>query len=160
MLLNQEVVALGLGVVIFWLVVTSFFLYRVTVHYRKLTAGVNRGNLSTVLEKILKEQEVSTKGIGELVKRAEKIEKKGEFHIQKIGLVRFNPFSQVGGDQSFALAILDGEKSGIVISSLHSREATRLYAKPVKGGRVEGYQFSKEEADAISKACKQQLNER
>lgn len=155
MLLSQEGVILILGLVIVWLAVATFFLYKAVAHYRKLTTGITRGNLSAVLEKILKDEETSLKRIEELVKKTEKIDKEGQSHIQKIGLVRFNPFSQVGGDQSFALAILDGEKSGIVISSLHSREATRIYTKPIKEGKVEGYQFSKEEIEAINKACKQ-----
>ncbi|PJC28376.1 hypothetical protein CO054_00495 [Candidatus Shapirobacteria bacterium CG_4_9_14_0_2_um_filter_39_11] len=72
----------------------------------------------------------------------------------KIGLVRFNPFPGTGGDQSFCLSILDGEGSGLVISSLHSRETTRIYAKPVKKGKAAGYELSTEEKQAIKNAKK------
>src|SRR5690606_27962237 len=55
-------------------------------------------------------------------------------HLQTLTLKRFNPFGDTGGDQSFILALLDGNKDGVVITSLHSRENTRFYVKSVKGG--------------------------
>lgn len=155
MLLNQQLAILFSGFIFIWLVILSLFLFKAVNHYRRLTAGVTEASLTKVLEKILKEQGLTAKKIEELVKRAEKIENDGESHIQKIGLVRFNPFSETGGDQSFTLAVLNGVNAGIVISSLHSRQSTRIYAKPIKPGKVEGTQFSKEEIEAISKACKQ-----
>ena len=71
--------------------------------------------------------------------------------VQHVGLVRFNPFQETGGDQSFALALLDGRGDGIVISSLHSRTVTRFYAKPVKGGTSQ-LSLSEEEAKAVQQA--------
>ncbi|MCJ7827770.1 DUF4446 family protein, partial [Patescibacteria group bacterium] len=75
-------------------------------------------------------------------------------HLQKVGTVRFNPFAETGGNQSFCLALLDLENSGIVISSLHSRESTRIYAKPVQKGKKQDFAFSEEEQRAIDKAKK------
>lgn len=73
------------------------------------------------------------------------------FH--KLGIIRFNPFKDIGGNQSFAIAILDGKNSGMVISSLHTREAgTRLYAKPIVKGKSEEYQLTEEENKAIAAA--------
>ena len=137
-----------------WLSLVSFFLYRLISRYGRLTAGTNKATLGEVIEKVLKEQGLASKKIEGLDKRADKIEEDGQAHIQKIGLVRFNPFSETGGDQSFTLAVLDGQKSGVVISSLHGRESTRLYAKAVKSGKVEGYKLSREENEAIEKASK------
>lgn len=154
MLLNQQIVTLVWGLIFVWLLLVSFFLYRAMAHYQRLTKGVNRAGLGVILEKILKEQGLAEKKIEEIIKKSEKMEEESQFHVQKIGLVRFNPFAETGGDQSFALAILDGVNSGLVILSLHSREATRLYAKTVKKGKVEGYQLSKEEKEAIEKACR------
>jgi hypothetical protein len=71
--------------------------------------------------------------------------------IQKVGVVRFNPFSDVGGNQSFVIALLDSKNSGLVISSLHGREGTRVYAKPVSAGKSE-HHLSTEEIQAIKKA--------
>jgi hypothetical protein len=110
--------------------------------------------LRSVLEKILKDLEGEGKRIDDLLKEIKRIKKEGVHDVQKIGLVRFNPFSETGGNQSFCLAILDGEDSGLVISGLHSRETTRIYAKPVRKGRASGYELSEEERQAIKSAKK------
>ncbi len=68
--------------------------------------------------------------------------------LQHIGLVRFNPFEDTGSDQSFAIALLDDARDGIVISSLHGRANTRLFAKPVADG-ASSHTLSDEEAEAI-----------
>jgi hypothetical protein len=66
-------------------------------------------------------------------------------------LVRYNPFQDTGGDQSFALALLDKRGDGVVVSSLHSRTMTRFYAKPIKGG-VSPLSLSEEEVQAVQQA--------
>lgn len=71
--------------------------------------------------------------------------------VQKVGMVRFNPFSEVGGDQSFSVALLDGSNNGIVITSLYIREGNRVYGKPVNNGQSK-YQLSDEENKAVEKA--------
>ena len=71
--------------------------------------------------------------------------------IQKVAVIRYNPFSDTGGDQSFAIALLDSLGNGVVLSSLHSRTDTRVFAKPVQSGRSK-FQLSDEEEDAIKKA--------
>ncbi|HET7083020.1 MAG TPA: DUF4446 family protein, partial [Candidatus Limnocylindria bacterium] len=68
--------------------------------------------------------------------------------LQHIGMVRFNPFEDTGSDQSFAIALLDDRRDGIVLSSLHGRGQTRVFAKPVEGGEST-HQLSDEEAQAI-----------
>ncbi len=91
---------------------------------------------------------------GKLSQEIEKIKKDQKLSVQKIGIVRFNPFSEVGSDQSFSIAILDGNNDGLVISSLFSRNDNRVYGKPVKAGTSE-YQLSEEEKTAIKKAIEQ-----
>jgi len=72
----------------------------------------------------------------------------------KLGITRFNPFDDVGGDQSFILTILDKNNSGAIITSLHNRDLTRIYAKPIKNGVGENITLSKEEKSAIVKTIK------
>ena len=72
-------------------------------------------------------------------------------NIQKVGFIRFNPFDDAGGNISFVLALLDAHNEGIVISSLHGREGTRMYAKAVKDGKSET-QLTEEEVEAIKNA--------
>ena len=79
------------------------------------------------------------------------LEERGRGAVQRIGVVRFNPFEDTGSNQSFALALLDGRGDGVVISSLHSRQSTRVYLKPISGGRSETA-LSDEEAEALRRA--------
>jgi hypothetical protein len=71
--------------------------------------------------------------------------------VSRVGLVRFNPFEDTGGNQSFALALLDAAGDGIVVSSLHARSGTRIYAKAIRAGRS-ATALSEEEAAAVRQA--------
>lgn len=73
--------------------------------------------------------------------------------LQKVGVVRFNPFQDSGGDQSFAIALLDQRGSGVLVSSLHGRAETRIFAKQVTNGRST-HSLSDEEQQAIREALK------
>jgi hypothetical protein len=74
--------------------------------------------------------------------------------IRHVGLVRFSPFHDTGGDQSFALALLVGERSGVVVTGLHARTDSRLYAKPVERGSS-AYSLTPEERHAMAIALGQ-----
>ena len=137
-----------------WLFLLSFFLFRTVRHYRRLTKGIARKDLETVLNRLLNDLEKEGVEIEKLKEVTEDLKKEGVFHFQKIGLIRFNPFRETGGDQSFSLALLDGENNGVVISSLYHREGTRIYAKPVKKGKGAEYELSEEEKKVIEKAIK------
>jgi len=137
-----------------WLIILSVLFYRFFGHYKKLTEGVAKKDLKSILEKIMLDISKEHRQINELSSQIKKIEKNSFYHIQKIGLIRFNPFADTGGNQSFSLALLDGEDNGLVISSLHSREVTRIYAKPIKRGKATEYQLSTEEIQAIKNARK------
>lgn len=78
----------------------------------------------------------------------ENLKKEGEFSIQKKEIIRYNPFSDKGGNQSFSIALLDGNNNGVVITSLYTKEGSRVYAKPVKNGQSE-YSLSNEEKKVI-----------
>jgi hypothetical protein len=77
----------------------------------------------------------------------------GAKSMQKFGLVRFNPFRNTGGDQSFVLALLDNHDSGILMTSIHGREGTRVYIKTVEYGKSE-HTLSAEEQAALGSAVK------
>lgn len=78
--------------------------------------------------------------------------------IRHVGLVRFSPFHDTGGDQSFALALLDGLGDGVVVTGLHSRTDSRLYAKPIQRGSSE-YALTPEEREAMDRAFRRQAVE-
>ena len=89
-------------------------------------------------------------------KKLRELEKNSKFSVQGIGIVRFNPFKESGGDQSFSIALLDGNKDGVVITSLYGREGNRVFAKPIKRGKSE-YLLTEEEKRAIEKAKENKL---
>ena len=76
--------------------------------------------------------------------------------IRHVGLVRFSPFHDTGGAQSFALALLDSQGDGVVLTGLHSRNDSRLYAKPVERGNSV-YSLTPEEREAMQIALKKDL---
>lgn len=80
--------------------------------------------------------------------RLSALETQGQSAMQRMGVVRFNPFEDTGSNQSFVLALLDSRGNGFVLSSLHSRQQTRIFLKPVTTGRTETA-LSEEEAEAI-----------
>ncbi len=111
-------------------------------------------NLEGILDNLLEKLSVNQKNVGILKSRIDTIEENSKVYIQKVGLLRFNPFSETGGDQSFVLALLDKNNDGLVISSLHSRTNTRWYAKHIKRGKSLDSELSKEEEKAINQASK------
>lgn len=104
-----------------------------------------------VLADYLEEIRATTERAKELADRAEEVGRRLERTIQRVGVVRFNAFPDVGGDQSFAIALLDNYGDGVVVSSLQGRTENRVYAKPLKRWDST-YALSEEEKQAIAKA--------
>lgn len=146
-------IQIGVAALFFiWLVFLTFLFLKQKSHYQKLTNKTQKMNLQQALEKILKSQQVQSKNIDLIKGELENLEKDGKYHLQKIGFVRFNPFADTGGDQSFALSFLDNNNTGVVFSFLHSRDTTRVYAKQIKNGKSEKFPLSKEEEKVITNA--------
>lgn len=131
-----NIIAAVVGV---WILGLSFVLYRLFVKFNKLSEGI--------------EQDLAKKGFAEVRKRLADLEEEGKLHVQKVGLVRFNPFRELGGDHSFSLAILDGTDSGVILTGLHARDRTRIYMKDVKKGKAV-LELSQEEKKALEQARK------
>lgn len=136
-----------------WLAGLSGLIYWIVVRFGKLGKGVKGGNLMRVLEKVLESERVGRKEISGLKEELNKFREEMVWHVQRVGLVRFNPFNETGGDQSFSVCLLDEKGDGVVLSCLHARDRTRMYAKPIKKGKGQ-YELSKEEMKAISEALK------
>lgn len=83
--------------------------------------------------------------------RLRTIESETRHMVQRVGIVRFNPFEETGGNQSFVLALLDGESNGVLLTSLHARAGTRIYLRTVIGGRCD-VTLSAEETEALRQA--------
>jgi hypothetical protein len=107
-------------------------------------------NIDTPKE-LVKRIEKLEKEITEAKKDIEELREKNKKNLKKVGIIRFNPFKEIGGDQSFSIAVLDEKNDGFVITSHYGREANRIYAKPIKDGKSE-YVLSKEEVQVIDQA--------
>lgn len=150
--MTSELVLIALGIIMLWLLVLTVFFWRTLSHYNKLTRGVNEKSLKAVLEKLLNESDLARKDVDYLKDYCVRIEREGILHIQKVGLVRFNPFKDTGGDQSFVLSLIDGNDNGVLISGLYSRSGTRWYAKRVAHGKGVEHELTEEEKKALKEA--------
>lgn len=137
-----------------WFALLTFYQFITIRKFQKLTKGANNISLDSLLENITKRANASEQMIAQIGQELAKGQKQNLQNFQKYALIRFNPFEDTGGDQSFVCALLNGQDSGIVISSLHTRGGTRVYAKPVSAGKASSHQFTKEEKEVIEKAIK------
>lgn len=132
-----------------WLLIVTFIVFKYSLFYLRLTKDGKKESLSDLLDNIIKRESVQEKTIAQIISRCDKLEKESALHIQRIGLSRFNPFKDTGGDQSFILALVDVEDTGVIISSLHTRTGTRWYAKKVIKGKGVEYELSTDEQNAL-----------
>lgn len=116
--------------------------------YRALVGDGSPGSLGDVIQAHIGRVDEVSRRMDQINATHAELEHRALTSLQHIGLVRFNPFEDTGSDQSFAIALLDERRDGIVMSSLHGRTNTRLFAKPVEGG-TSRHALSDEEAQAI-----------
>lgn len=149
--MDQFIVFVLIGIFL-WLILLSLYIYQTSIQYKRLVTGATKESLQDILNRILTTTDIQKREIDEAKKALFELGKEGMTHVQKVGIVRFNPFADTGGDQSFVLAILDGSETGIVLTSLHNRGVTRWYAKNVKEGKGINHELSEEEIKAIREA--------
>jgi len=148
LLLFLFLISAGLGGYVLW---QQILLKR---QYGQFLRGANAKHIEELVKKYSKDVDNSLIQIDELAGFVAKMHKTQQMALSKIALVRFNPFGDTGGDQSFCLAVLDHYNSGIVISGVHARSGTRVYAKDIINGESK-HHLSKEEAKALKDAMAQ-----
>lgn len=135
-----------------WLIFIQKNLSALKQRNAELFAGNKISNLEELILSQVKNLKTLDKDIQELYLISNQINSLAFRGIHKTAMIRFNPFKEVGGDQSFAIALLNGKNSGIVISSLYTREGTRVYSKNIVNGVAEKYPLTEEEKKAIGLA--------
>jgi hypothetical protein len=140
-------------------VVLHLRLASVISHYRLLTRGAGVGNLEDILQRHLDRLDATAVKLDEVATHSHDLEHRLKRSLQRVGVVRFNPFDDVGGDQSFAVALLDANGDGLVITSIFGRRESRVYAKPVEK-RHSKYAMSDEELESIRLAEAQGADQR
>ncbi|MFA5926217.1 MAG: DUF4446 family protein [Parcubacteria group bacterium] len=153
---NMGLSVIGAAVVAILLLVWNIFLHlnvgRLKKNQQQLFSGKNGVDLEKIILEHAKNLKELDRDIQDLYGISNRIHGLALKSVHKVGIVRFNPFKDLGGDQSFSVAFLDGENSGVVISSLHTREGNRVYSKPIEKGKAVKYPLTDEEQDAIKKA--------
>ena len=141
------------------LIIVLFVLYvNVTLKYNRLKisyATFMRGKDGKTLEESMKERFAEVEAILKYTKQnrldIQKINKKLESTYQKLGIVKYDAFNEMGGKLSFALAMLDDNNNGWIINAMHSREGCYTYVKEIVKG--ESYvELAEEEAEALDRA--------
>ena len=135
-----------------WLVVLSWIVYKVRKHYYNLITRTKKERIDGILDELLLTDKNIKTDLEEVKKQVKEEMRLSQLHLQKIGLVRFNPFERVGGEQSFVVSLLDKENNGIIINFIYTREGLRVYTKRVRKGKGEEYELSEEERKAILKS--------
>lgn len=153
MLLESENFASGLVttniILIVLTVINIILLIGVNLKYIRFMKKLGNGsNLDEMLREYLRDVKEIKKDNSEIKAYYTKLDSDMAACIQKVGLVRYNAFKDVGSDLSFAMALLDGNDTGVVLNGLYGSESSNIYAKPVKGGRS-SYQLSEEEKYAL-----------
>jgi ABC-type lipoprotein release transport system permease subunit len=145
------VLAAILVVLIVWVALLQRSEARLRRRLRRVLPDGQATSLDQALEQQLQRVDALSGRVDALNKLHHELEAITQRTLQKVGVIRYNPFADAGGDQSFAIALLDAEGNGVVVSSLHSRTETRVFAKPVQAGRSR-YPLSDEEQEAVRKA--------
>ena len=141
-------------VLIIYLAFLTYYLFKNVRHYQRLIRTTGKINLQEILEVIVDKLKIESINQKKLKEELERMKLESKFYVQKVGLLRYNPFSDTGGDHSFILSLLDKNDNGIILTSLHSRRNTRWYIKKVKEGKGEDFDLSKEELKVIENANK------
>ena len=148
-----------IGITLVWVVILTYLFFQERDFLGRVFPKHGRGDhnetvtlrnqFSQVLESLeqFREREKVT------AKHLQELRKEGLGFIQMVEVMRYNPYGDVGGDQSFSVLLLDGKKNGIMLTSLHSRSGTRIYVKPIKEGKSE-LELSVEERKLMGLALK------
>ena len=146
------------------LIIVLFVLYvNVTLKYNRLKSSYNtfmKGKDGKTLEESMKERVEEIESILKVTKQnrmeIKEINKKLDRNYQKVGIVKYDAFNEMGGKLSFALAMLDGNNSGWVINAMHSREGCYTYIKEIVRG--ESYiELAEEESESLEQAIYQEV---
>nr|WP_296267097.1 DUF4446 family protein [uncultured Merdimonas sp.] len=141
------------------LIIALFVLYvNVTMKYNRLKSSYNtfmKGKDGKTLEESFRERFTEVEAILKITKQnrldIREINKRMEGYYQKMGIVKYDAFNEMGGKLSFAIAMLDGNNSGWIINAMHSREGCYTYVKEILKGES-FVELAEEEAEALDKA--------
>lgn len=150
----------------FWLFIVSLaavvavLVYAIIIHrqladfkarFKQFFGTKKNPHLNSIVMKNTEKIEKAQTDIKDLVKAANSLHKMATRSTQKVGVYFYNPYGDTGGVLSFSVAMLNDSDSGIIISSLHARGGTRIYAKEITKGQSKQH-LTEEEIEAIKRS--------
>ncbi|MBP9851393.1 MAG: DUF4446 family protein [Candidatus Pacebacteria bacterium] len=129
----------------------AFWAFRTERRLKRFFLGKKAKDLEDTITLLQADIAKLTSARDQAEKDIELINKKLEKSIRGLEVIRFNPFPDQGGNQSFAIGLLNEVGDGVVLSSLYSRERMSIFAKPVKAGKSE-FELSDEEKEVLTRA--------
>ncbi len=140
------------GIFFVWLAILTRLVLKTKSHYNSLISGTKKQKIDEIFDELLMTDKKTKEELEMLKKELFEEIKVSKLHLQKVGLVRFNPFERSGGEKSFVITFLDYENNGIVVNFIHTRDGLRVYSKKVKNSKGEEFELSEEEKKAIEKS--------
>lgn len=140
-----------MGAFFIWLLILTFLSLRAQNFFKALFPKNQSRDIRNKFKEILEAISGFEKTIQILDNRLTGFKRDNLSNLQKLAVLRYNPYNDTGGEQSFSLVLLNGKMDGVVITSLHSRVGTRIYLKNIKLGKSE-LELSKEESLVLKKA--------
>lgn len=145
------VVSLILLIVVILLIVQMKKIGRLTKRLNKFTTGKDGKSLEESIAGLFEDNYFLKNQVDDNRKDIRTLYKKAEISYQKMGLVKYDAFNQMGGQLSFSLALLDENDNGFILNSVHSTEGCYSYTKEIKNGES-SLSLGKEEAEALALA--------
>ena len=148
-------ILIGMLVIMILLFIIILILFRsvgkLETKYRRLMRGASGKNIEEVIVKRLDEIDDVTAKCEEALNQNKQLKESLKGCVQKVAIMRYKAFENVGSDLSFSIAILDGNNDGIILTGIYGREESTTYAKPVDQG-ISRYDLSEEEITVLNRA--------
>jgi hypothetical protein len=145
---------IALAVVLFLTIaVLGGFMYSLHKRLKRLTTGTNSKNLEDAIYQLMDDHSIFQNRVERIEETTGRIDSELKNSVRGIATVRYNAFTDVGGKQSFATALISEDGTGVVISSIYTRDRMNVYAKPIIAFSSE-YELSSEESRALKEASK------
>lgn len=154
---NMTYIMLSMAVILLifliFLIILSLKLSKLKKRYERFTGGeeIHSESLENMLYEYNENVKKSNETYGRVLTMIQELDNEMKYCTQKIGVIRYNPFDEMGGNLCYAVALLDANDNGVVLNGIHSRNGTFTYAKPIERG-VSPYVLTEEELQALEKA--------
>lgn len=153
-------IMITLGIITFLLFILVIILFKslgnIEKKYRKMMRGVNSKNLEDLIEKYLDKVDEANNNSAKALEECIRIENHMKGCIQKVSVIRFKAFDDVGSDLSFSIALLDDNNDGVILTGIYGRQESTTYAKPIDKG-ISRYDLSDEELTVLNQAINKDL---